>query len=55
MKLVRFGPLGQEKPGLLDNDGRVRDLSSIIPDLADEHLSAATMARLQSIDTNSLP
>ena len=55
MKLVRFGPLGQEKPGLLDNDGRVRDLSSIIPDLADEHLSAATMAHLQSIDINSLP
>lgn len=55
MKLVRFGPLGQEKPGLLDNDGRVRDLSSVIPDLAGEHLSASSMAHLHSIDTNGLP
>ncbi|WP_394182910.1 fumarylacetoacetate hydrolase family protein [Marinomonas posidonica] len=55
MKLVRFGALGKEKPGLLDDSGRVRDLSSIIPDLSDEHLSLATMAKLNELDMNSLP
>ncbi|MBJ7539383.1 fumarylacetoacetate hydrolase family protein [Marinomonas transparens] len=55
MKLVRFGLVGQEKPGLIDNEGRVRDLSAIIPDLAGEHLSADTMGKLASLDTNTLP
>ncbi len=34
MKLVRFGPPGQEKPGLVDKDGTIRDLSGVIPDIA---------------------
>ncbi|MBD5770868.1 fumarylacetoacetate hydrolase family protein [Marinomonas colpomeniae] len=55
MKLVRFGPVGKEKPGVIDEKGQVRDLSSIIPDLCDEHLSAKTMAKLRSLDIGSLP
>ena len=39
MKLVRFGPLGQEKPGLLDDDGRLRDLSGVIADIDADVLS----------------
>ncbi|WP_339718866.1 fumarylacetoacetate hydrolase family protein [Marinomonas primoryensis] len=55
MKLVRFGPAGKEKPGVIDEKGQVRDLSSVIPDLSDEHLSAKTMAKLHSLDVSSLP
>lgn len=55
MKLVRFGPVGKEKPGLIDSNGRVRDLSAVIPDLCDENLSAATMAKIQAIDVATLP
>ncbi|MFT7372893.1 MAG: 2,4-diketo-3-deoxy-L-fuconate hydrolase [Oleiphilaceae bacterium] len=55
MKLVRFGPLGEEKPGLLDGNGRVRDLSSVIPDLYDEYLSLASMAKLSILDVDTLP
>ncbi|MDB4837399.1 fumarylacetoacetate hydrolase family protein [Marinomonas sp.] len=55
MKLVRFGPVGKEKPGVIDEKGQVRDLSSIIPDLSDEHLSSKTMTKLRSLDMNSLP
>jgi len=55
MKLVRFGPQGQEKPGLLDNNGRVRDLSSMISDLSDEQLSSASMAKLKALDLDTLP
>ena len=55
MKLLRYGPKGQEKPGLLDGDGRIRDLSGVIPDLTPEHLSPDGLARLAAIDTGSLP
>ncbi|MEM5530253.1 fumarylacetoacetate hydrolase family protein [Gammaproteobacteria bacterium AS21] len=55
MKLVRFGAVGKEKPGLIDSNGRVRDLSAHIPDLCDENLSAATMAKIQAIDVATLP
>jgi 2-keto-4-pentenoate hydratase/2-oxohepta-3-ene-1,7-dioic acid hydratase in catechol pathway len=55
MKLVRFGAVGKEKPGLIDGNGRVRDLSAHIPDLCDENLSAATMAKIQAIDVATLP
>ena len=34
MKLVRFGPSGREKPGILDSQGRIRDLSGVVPDIA---------------------
>ncbi|MEB8385803.1 fumarylacetoacetate hydrolase family protein [Rhodobacteraceae bacterium KMM 6894] len=55
MKLLRYGPSGQEKPGLLDNDGQVRDLSAVIPDLSGAALSPDTLARIGAIDPASLP
>jgi ureidoglycolate lyase len=55
MKLLRYGPKGQEKPGLVDADGIVRDLSSVVDDIAGEALSDAALARLRSLDTATLP
>jgi 2-keto-4-pentenoate hydratase/2-oxohepta-3-ene-1,7-dioic acid hydratase in catechol pathway len=54
MKLVRFGAPGQEKPGLIDADGKLRDLSQHLPDLGNAHLSDERLARLASIDVQSL-
>ncbi|MEQ8406907.1 MAG: fumarylacetoacetate hydrolase family protein [Gammaproteobacteria bacterium] len=53
--LVRFGPAGAEKPGLIDDEGRVRDLSSHIDDITPETLSDAGMAALGDIDADDLP
>ena len=50
MKLLRYGPSGQEKPGILDADGRIRDLSAHVPDLSGDVLSDASLARLRAID-----
>ena len=55
MKLVRYGPAGQEKPGLLDADGRVRDLSGVVPDVAGQALLPDNLARLRALDAFSLP
>lgn len=55
MKLLRYGPQGQEKPGLLDAQGRLRDLSGQVVDLAGEALGAESLARLRQLDPNSLP
>jgi 2,4-didehydro-3-deoxy-L-rhamnonate hydrolase len=55
MKLLRYGPRGQERPGVLDADGRVRDLSAIVPDIAGAVLTAAGLARLREIDIATLP
>lgn len=55
MKLVRFGPSGSEKPGILDSDGNIRDLSGHIPDLSGSYLSPNSLARVRSIDPNTLP
>jgi 2,4-diketo-3-deoxy-L-fuconate hydrolase len=55
MKLLRFGPRGQEKPGLLDADGRIRDLSGVVADLGPAEISPDGLARLQAIDPASLP
>ncbi|WP_062226403.1 fumarylacetoacetate hydrolase family protein [Aureimonas frigidaquae] len=55
MKLVRFGPAGQEKPGVLDQGGTIRDVSSILPDFFGEHLSDAALDKLRSADLASLP
>jgi len=55
MKLLRYGPKGQEKPGLLDNDGKIRDLSGVIADVAGSVLSAESIDRLQSLDPAGLP
>lgn len=53
MKLLRYGPAGAEKPGLLDNDGRIRDLSGIIEDLSGNAL--ADMSWLEGLDVDALP
>lgn len=55
MKLLRYGPQGQEKPGLLDAQGRLRDLSGQVADLASEALGADSLAHLRQLDLNSLP
>ncbi len=55
MKLLRYGPAGQEKPGMLDAAGTIRDLSGVIPDLAGDVLSPAGLARLAALDPASLP
>jgi len=55
MKLLRYGPPGQERPGLLDAAGDLRDLSSIVPDLAGDALRPASLARLRQIDLSHLP
>jgi ureidoglycolate lyase len=55
MKLLRYGPKGQEKPGLLDNDGKMRDLSGVIADVTSSVLSAESVARLRSLDPAGLP
>ena len=55
MKLLRYGPVGQEKPGVLDDQGRVRDLSALLPDVAGAALLPASLASLRGLDVNSLP
>lgn len=55
MKLLRYGPPGAEKPGLLDTDGRVRDLSAHVPDIAGAALLPDSLARLAALDPASLP
>lgn len=55
MKLVRFGPAGGERPGILDQDGRVRDLSEFVSDLEGDVLTRAGLERIGSIDPASLP
>jgi len=55
MKLLRYGPKGQEKPGLLDTDGVLRDLSGEIDDVAGGALSDNVLQRLREIDPASLP
>lgn len=55
MKLLRYGPKGQEKPGLLDAEGRIRDLSGVVPDIAGEVIEPAGLAKLAKLDPASLP
>lgn len=55
MKLLRHGPSGHEKPGMLDASGTMRDLSGVIADLAGEALSPAGLAKLAALDPASLP
>ena len=50
MKLLRYGPAGQEKPGLLDADGHIRDLSSQIADVDGQALAPEMLARLSELD-----
>jgi 2-keto-4-pentenoate hydratase/2-oxohepta-3-ene-1,7-dioic acid hydratase in catechol pathway len=55
MKLVRYGPAGKEKPGLIDADGKLRDLSRKIKDIDGETLAPASLATLRKLDTRKLP
>ena len=55
MKLLRYGNPGQEKPGVLDSQGRVRDLSDLIPDVSGAVLLPHSLERLRGVDINSLP
>ena len=55
MKLVRYGQPGAEKPGLIDTDGTLRDLSGVIADFTAEQLSDESLAKLEKIDHRSLP
>ena len=55
MKLLRFGPRGAEKPGILDAEGAIRDLSGVIDDISGSVLNDANMDRLCALDVNSLP
>tara|TARA_R110000824_G_scaffold118960_14_gene272191 strand:+ start:324521 stop:325369 length:849 start_codon:yes stop_codon:yes gene_type:complete len=55
MKLLRYGPVGQEKPGLLDAHGRMRDLSAHVHDISGPHLAEEALQRLRSIDIDTLP
>ncbi|HUL64756.1 MAG TPA: fumarylacetoacetate hydrolase family protein [Burkholderiaceae bacterium] len=55
MKLVRFGDAGKEKPGLIDADGVLRDLSKVVPDIGPAQLGDASLARLRKVDVKRLP
>ncbi|MBG6177436.1 2,4-diketo-3-deoxy-L-fuconate hydrolase [Labrenzia sp. EL_208] len=55
MKLLRYGPVGEEKPGLLDNDGRVRDLSAHVNDISGDTLLPDAIAKLQALNISNLP
>lgn len=55
MKLLRFGEKGQERPGLLDDNGELRDLSAVVTDIAGQALSPDSLNRLRDIDPASLP
>lgn len=55
MKLLRYGPAGQEKPGIVAPDGSLRDLSATVPDIAGDVLSPQGLERLRALDPQSLP
>ena len=55
MKLLRYGPVGQEKPGLLDSSNTLRDLSGVLSDIEGAQLGDAALARLRAIDPSTLP
>ena len=55
MKLVRYGKLGKEKPGLIDKDGKLRDLSEIVDDIGGKALSQKSLSKLKKLKTDKLP
>lgn len=55
MKLLRYGAVGAEKPGMLDADGALRDLSGVVADIGGDVLSDAGLAKLRDLDPASLP
>ena len=55
MRLVRFGNLGHERPGVLDSSGAIRDLSGIVGDIDGTTVTPAALAKLRRLDFDSLP
>ncbi|WP_445504152.1 fumarylacetoacetate hydrolase family protein [Microvirga sp. G4-2] len=55
MKLVRFGEYGREKPGIVDAQGQIRDLSGVVPDITGATLSSESLSRIRNVDTGTLP
>lgn len=55
MKLIRYGESKQEKPGVVDSDGRIRDLSGVISDIDGDTISEAGLTRLRGLDITTLP
>jgi 2-keto-4-pentenoate hydratase/2-oxohepta-3-ene-1,7-dioic acid hydratase in catechol pathway len=55
MKLLRYGPAGQEKPGMLDSDGHIRDLSGVVRDIDGAALPPGSLDRLRRLDPTTLP
>ena len=55
MKLVRYGNPGREKPGLIDAEGKLRDLSGVVPDIGPGQLGAAALAKLAKVKVDKLP
>ena len=55
MKLVRYGDFGSEKPGVIDTDGRIRDLSNVIPDIDGVFLGRGGLDELKNLNLDTLP
>jgi 2-keto-4-pentenoate hydratase/2-oxohepta-3-ene-1,7-dioic acid hydratase in catechol pathway len=55
LKLVRFGPVGAERPGLVNGDGSIADLTGMVPDIAGAGLSPDSLAKLRGLDATKLP
>ena len=55
MKFCRFGPKGQEKPGVVDADGKIRDLSGVVSDLTPDTVRLSQLKKLTALDIASLP
>src|SRR5690606_461080 len=55
MKLLRYGPRGREKPGVVDSEGNIRDLSKVVPQVDDAMLAPRNLARLARVKPETLP
>ena len=55
MKLLRYGPAGQEKPGILDSQGKIRDLSGVVDDITPDAITPDGQARLARTNVDDLP
>src|SRR4051794_22552264 len=55
MKLVRFGPPGREKPGIIDSKGGIRDLSKVVPDIDGDALGPSGLAKIRKANVDRLP
>jgi len=55
MKLLRYGEVGKERPAVLDRDGRIRDLSGVVPDISGSFLSRTGRKQIAALDINALP